>query len=101
MSNSSRRFVLGLGLFTACFVLIASDCKADQKVVVGRAVPDSQRVPIERVDHAAWNGLLHKYVDRQGYVNYTAWKASAADQKALDDYLDTLSSAHISDSASR
>ncbi len=25
------------------------------------------------IDHAAWDGLLKKYVDGKGLVNYTAW----------------------------
>lgn len=39
------------------------------------------------VDHAAWDRLLKKYVNQQGLVNYTAWKASKEDMDALDAYI--------------
>ncbi|MGI8436891.1 MAG: DUF547 domain-containing protein [Chthoniobacterales bacterium] len=39
------------------------------------------------IDHSAWDGLLKKYVDEKGLVNYSAWKADAGDMKALDGYL--------------
>ena len=57
----------------------------DREVVVdGRTqrVPGSQtseaksHVPLDRVDHSTWDRLLKKYVDQDGMVNYTAWKAS-------------------------
>lgn len=39
------------------------------------------------IDHSAWDGLLKKYVDDKGLVNYTAWKNSQEDMSALDAYL--------------
>ncbi len=39
------------------------------------------------IDHSAWDGLLKKYVDEKGLVNYAAWKADAGDMAALDGYL--------------
>lgn len=39
------------------------------------------------IDHSAWDGLLKKYVDDKGLVNYTAWKNSPEDMGALDAYL--------------
>ncbi len=39
------------------------------------------------VDHSAWDRLLKKYVNEQGLVNYTAWKASKEDMEALDTYI--------------
>ncbi len=48
-------------------------------------------VALDQVDHSAWDGLLKKYVDRNGMVNYKAWKASARDRALLKQYLGTLS----------
>lgn len=39
------------------------------------------------INHDTYDALLKKYVNEQGLVNYTAWKANAADLSALDDYL--------------
>lgn len=39
------------------------------------------------IDHSIWDRLLKKYVDRQGLVNYTAWKNNVDDRAALDSYL--------------
>lgn len=50
-------------------------------------------VPLDRVDHSTWDKLLQKYVDRDGMVNYKAWKASESDGRALKQYLATLGAA--------
>lgn len=47
-------------------------------------------VPLDQIDHSVWNGLLNKYVDDDGMVNYAAWKASASDTNALKQYLAAL-----------
>ncbi len=39
------------------------------------------------IDHSELDRLLRKYVNEQGLVNYTAWKQSAADLSALEEYL--------------
>ncbi len=39
------------------------------------------------IDHGAWDGLLKKYVDEKGLVNYAGWKADASDMEKLDNYL--------------
>ena len=39
------------------------------------------------IDHGPWDGLLKKYVDGKGLVNYGAWKNSKADMAALESYL--------------
>lgn len=76
-------------------------CEAGSPVTVGAVVPAAQRVSVERIDHSAWDALLQKYVDGRGFVDYSAWKASASDQQALDGYLRHLSSASLSGSSSR
>lgn len=39
------------------------------------------------IDHSAWDGLLKKYVDDKGLVNYNAWKNDKGDVDSLDGYL--------------
>ncbi len=68
------------------------------QVVVDKDVRDadgsgSRVVPLDAVGHSVWDRLLKKYVDKQGMVDYAAWKASDADRAALQDYLATLSAA--------
>ena len=62
---------------------------AGNEVFVGRRV--AATTALDRIDHSAWNALLNKYVDADGMVNYRAWHSSAADIRALDQYLSTLS----------
>ncbi len=90
-----KLLTLGFAIILAGAGFAARHCCA-ATVNVGRNVPAAQRVPLERIDHAAWNALLKKYVDAQGIVNYAAWKASDADTKALDAYLSELSAASFS-----
>ncbi len=47
-------------------------------------------VHLDKVDHSVWDRLLKKYVNDDGMVNYTAWKASTDDTSALKQYLATL-----------
>jgi hypothetical protein len=82
-------------------LVLSSNCSAGPTVTVGASVPATQRVPVEEIDHSAWDGLLKKYVDANGYVAYAAWQASAVDQKALDDYMNHLSAASFSRESSR
>jgi uncharacterized protein DUF547 len=69
-----------------------------RQVVVNKDVRDyaggpDRAVPLDRVDHSTWDRLLQKYVDQDGMVDYTAWKASKSDREALKEYLATLSAA--------
>lgn len=65
---------------------------AGDPVYVGKRV--AGQTPMDRIDHAPWDVLLQKYVDKDGFVNYTAWHASGADRQALSSYLDSLSKAN-------
>lgn len=92
-------------VFLIAAVLLAASSAAylacsgqSRQVVVDKEVRDftgepSQAVPLDRVDHSAWDRLLQKYVDQDGMVDYGAWKASRADRAALKGYLATLSAA--------
>jgi len=46
---------------------------------------------MDDADHLAYDTLLSKYVDRDGYVDYAAWKKSTADRQVLRGYLEHLS----------
>ena len=66
--------------------------QADAKdIQIGVNVPAAQQLPLNRIDHSAWNGLLNKYVDESGMVHYAAWKQSTEDLQTLDRYLQLLS----------
>ncbi len=91
--------------FLSATALIAASCLAylacsgpSSQVVVGEddrayTADSAKAVPLDRVDHATWDRLLQKYVDRDGMVDYAAWKASESDLAALKQYLATLSAA--------
>lgn len=74
---------------------------ASAKPPVGRRWAASQRVSIDQIDHTAYDRLLKKYVDRDGYVNYDAWKKNPADRQALQAYLSQLGRADLSRPASK
>jgi len=46
------------------------------------------------LDHAAWDALLHRYVDEHGAADYHAWRHEA--QEELDDYLERLAEVEVS-----
>lgn len=75
---------------------LGTQCYAASDILLGKVVPSSLQVPAEQIDHSTWNTLLGKYVDERGMVDYTNWKASAADVAALASYIDHLSAAKFS-----
>ena len=86
--------VTGIGI-VACAALIADFGPKRDALGEHDLSPVNQfaagAVALDQVDHSAWDGLLKKYVDRDGMVNYKAWKASARDRALLKQYLSTLS----------
>ena len=88
-------------LFAAVLAFPSAWCEAGPKSTVGRNWPAGQLVPMDRIDHQAWDQLLQKYVDTDGLVNYRAWQASPTDRTALREYLETLSQANPAAAASR
>lgn len=52
------------------------------------------------VDHSIWNGLLQKYVDEDGMVDYRSLHQSRDDMRKLERYLATLSQANAATSSS-
>ena len=74
---------------------------AGPKVVVGSKVSARQLVSIDAIDHSGWDGLLQKYVNQRGEVNYSRWKQTPSDMRGLDQYLRLLSRADRRRSASQ
>ncbi len=100
-SQVLARFRTVVGAALATLVVTAGYARGAQPVIVGGEVPVARRVAVSQIEHSDWNGLLQKYVDTSGMVDYAAWKQSAADQHMLDAYLGHLSSARIDGAASR
>jgi hypothetical protein len=95
-----------IGLFILASVSLASGAGesmllASSPVTVGANVPASSRTPVEQFDHGSWDALLRKYVDKDGMVQYAAWKSSTADVQLLDAYLTRLSAASFGRSTRR
>lgn len=83
------------------FIGTTSQVLQAQHVLVGTQVQAGKQVSIERIDHSPWNGLLKKYVNETGHIDYSGLKNSQADMKVLDNYLASLSSASRTKAASR
>lgn len=101
MSRAFNTRLLALFTCVAAPSVLAGQCQAGPVVLVGSDVPPARRVAIDAIEHTVWDALLKRYVDGRGMVDYAAWKASAADQQALDQYLAQLSSASLSAPSSR
>ena len=71
------------------------------KVPLGQRWPATQQVSFDQIDHSAFDVLLRKYVDADGFVDYRAWQASTADRTALQSYLADLSRASAERTSSR
>ena len=67
----------------------------------GQPTTASQRVSIDRIDHTRFDLLLRKYVNRDGQVNYAAWKSSTTDRQQLQNYIAELSTASTTQSSRR
>lgn len=93
--------LLGMVTCVAGASVLATRCLAGPVVTVGVHVPAGHRAAVDSIDHSAWDTLLQRYVDASGMVDYASWKASAADQQALDAYLAQLSEARLSQQSSR
>jgi len=88
-----RKVTAAMLLFLAAS---ASRAGAGPKRYVGAEVAPDQRTSINEIDHSSWDGLLKKYVDPRGGVNYGQWKANSSDVQLLNSYLDRLSTASLS-----
>jgi hypothetical protein len=55
--------------------------------LIARAQTGENVEVLAGINHAEFDGLLEKYVNEQGLVNYGGWKQDATDLSALDHYL--------------
>jgi len=53
------------------------------------------------IDHSSYDQLLKKYVDKDGYVNYSKWQRSREDRAKLQKYLVLLGKASVNKSATK
>ncbi len=82
------------GVILTAASLIVSAGTVSAKPPVGKRWPRSQQFSIDRIDHGPLDRLLQKYVDADGYVNYTGWQRSRQDHQALLTYLASLGRAN-------
>ena len=62
---------------------------------LGKTWPKEQRTSLDRIRHDRFDVLLKRYVDTDGYVDYSAWKANTKDRDSLRKYLRLLSRANL------
>jgi len=94
-------FSLIVVLAATTAVWLGTSPSADADEYAGKQWPASDLVSIDRIGHEAFDGLLKKYVDDDGMVNYKAWHASANDRATLKSYLEFLSRADANLPATR
>ena len=71
------------------------------KSPLGQNWPTGQQVSMYAIDHSAFDRLLNKYVDHDGFVDYRTWYRQRADRQTLRGYLSELSRASVTKSAKR
>jgi hypothetical protein len=69
--------------------------KPNRQLTLGPVIGKASQISMDNVQHSAWDGLLRRYVDKSGAVNYKAWNSNAADSATLDRYLATLATASL------
>ena len=67
----------------------------------GNRWPADRRLAIDQIKHDPFDGLLKKYVDSDGMVDYRRWHANVQDRKVLTQYISDLSRADHSLPAGR
>lgn len=86
-----NRALTNVIVFFSVLALTLSSRPLAADVIVGANVAAARQIPLDQIDHSVLDGLLKKYVDDKGMVNYKAWKANSGDSQALDQYLVHLS----------
>lgn len=88
--------VAGTLLFTS---LPTSAAIAGKPIYLGSRQHSGQT--FDAVDHTPLQRLLARYVDGDGFVDYTAWHASRSDRTALQRYIGSLSAVDLQARSSR
>ena len=94
-------FSLIVVLSATAAVWLGTSPAAGADEYAGKQWPAQDLVSIDRIGHDAFDGLLKKYVDNDGMVNYKAWHSSSADRATLKSCLEFLSRADANLPASR
>ena len=95
------RIKLSLIVALATVVCFGMSPAVNADEYAGKQWPASQLTSIDKMNHEAFDGLLKKYVDANGMVNYKAFHASAEDRAKLTTYLEMLSCADATLPATR
>jgi len=95
MCSRLQRSIFQMFCWQVASYSFMSSALAGPVIVLGDVKQAAPRTSLENIDHSSWNELLKNYVDRQGMVDYTRWKATPADVAALDAYINHLSTAEI------
>lgn len=84
-------------------VVAASNFAVDaaRGATLGRVWEPSRKVSADAIAHERLDALLRKYVDEDGFVNYSAWQTSRADRRALLIYLAEIGRADLSKKATK
>ena len=91
----------GIALAIVGIAFIANDSNAHAREPLGKNWSSGQLISMDQIDHANFDALLGKYVDADGYVDYSAWRNSQSDRQALQNYLTHLSQASTEKSSSK
>jgi len=62
---------------------------------------DSPKEPVDVIDHAPFDALLKKHVNKRGMVDYAGWKRSDADMASLNAYLKSVADADLKGAKSK
>ncbi len=92
---------LGVAIVGVSVFFVSQWALAGQKVHANRHCSQAERPSLDEVNHAGFDRLLQKYVDRDGFVDYTSWKASRSDLAALDAYLGHLGCVNLRKATTR
>lgn len=92
---------LSLAAFLSGLFLVFGSNATEAKEPLGQMWSTSQLKSMDDIDHSEYSRLLQKYVDQDGYVNYTKWKSTSKDRRALQHYLMDLSQASTTNTSSR
>ncbi|MDA0590971.1 MAG: DUF547 domain-containing protein [Planctomycetota bacterium] len=100
---SSRRTIIFRCLLVASVfgLSVFFGTSASQAASVGRVWPAEQQVSADEVGHSRLDALLKKYVDEDGFVDYTSWQKSRTDRRALLIYLAEIGRTSLSKPASK
>ena len=75
--------------------------EASRAATLGRVWEPSRKVSADAITHERLDALLKKYVDEDGYVDYSAWQTSRNDRRALLIYLAEIGRADLSKRATK